>query len=134
MDELAWAVERLWTLDGKRFVLDAVRPDGDLVVEFVHSMSPHYVAKHAALLASGLNVNWLLDGGEWVSARRVTTKGGGGYRRFLKARAFDVFQSIRPCWVHWDDRLWTHWRANVWYPWDSANARRLLGIYWMRTP
>lgn len=129
LDGLGWEIEVPWRWGAHRFVLDAIRQDRDRVLEFVHSMSPYYLAKHAALMASGLNVNWLLDGAMWVSNRKKEMKDGAGFRKFLKARAFDVFQSIPTVWVHFDGAMWRHWRANVWYPADTEGTGTLLDLW-----
>jgi competence CoiA-like predicted nuclease len=66
-----WEIEFPIKLNGQQYFLDAHNPATGEVLEFVHSLSPYYEAKHIALKTAGLDVKWILDGAEFVAASSV---------------------------------------------------------------
>lgn len=127
-----WEIERRITVqdpdpwaEGERLlILDAVNLRTGRVREFVHSLSPRYMRKHALLTQSGLEVRWILDGGEFISARAVWTRDGRGRRHYLKPRARDF--AVRTGEATWamepDGALFHHWRHGIWYPNAAQHA------------
>jgi len=122
--------EKPLMIGDKTFRIDAYK-QGDGVVkirEFVHSLSPHYVAKHQTLQQANEGVHydilWILDGNKFVSARRRPVSEGKGFRRFLIPRAYAFHKQVR-CFVHYDGQLWHEWDHNVWYPNDGELSQRV---------
>lgn len=126
--ESGWQIEYPWTAGGRRFVLDACNPAAGVAVEFVHSLSPYYVDKHLALRRSGLTVRWIWDGEAHASARRKPTADCRGWKRLMKARAFEIYQGVGGK-VHLDAALWEHWKANVWYERTSDAEARAVDAF-----
>jgi hypothetical protein len=123
-----WRIEWPVVAGGAVYRADACNPQTGAVREFVHSLSPSYVAKHLALSASGRDVLWVFDGDQFVSARRKLVRGAKepGYRRLLKPAARRLHARIGGV-VHWHFRLWKEWgNTDVWYPTDGAQARAVL--------
>jgi hypothetical protein len=124
-----WEIEYPVTIDGERFVLDAFNPTTGRVREFIHTLSPYYLAKHRRLAAQYSDVRWLFDGAEFASARRSLTRDRQGYRDVLKPRALIVAEGLMPrVGVLFTDAMLKHWRGNVWYKVRSDRARDLVKL------
>lgn len=123
-DQAGFEIEHPIDINGKRFVLDAVKPQTKQINEFIHSLSPSYVAKHRALLQAKCNVTWLWDGHVFMSERGRSVR-GGGIKRLLKPKAKDLHQEIGGL-VHIQHGpragVWRHWRHDVWYRIDRSQT------------
>lgn len=126
-----WEVEHPIAIDGKRYRLDAFDARSNLIREFVHSLSPSYVAKHRALSAEygRRRVTWIFDGHVFVSLRRKAVR-NGGIKRLLKPTAKALHDEIGGL-VHIQSGplagVWRHWKHDVWY--RHPNSAGLLAIY-----
>jgi len=120
-----WEIEQPLVIDGKRYIVDAVNIRTGRIREFVHSLSPYYLAKHKALSThSRFDVRWLIDGYRFVGRRQRELQ-NNGIKRLLIPRAFDLAEDLgEAVRVHWAGQLWRHWQRNIWYP-DSAGDRLL---------
>jgi hypothetical protein len=97
--------------------------------EFIHCLSPYYVAKHHVLAALNFDIRWIFDGTVFVSGRRRDVAHGGVFG-LLTPRAQALHDGLgQRCWVHWEERLWKEWRDRVWYPRTDAAAARLLAEF-----
>lgn len=120
-----WEVESPVTLGGRKYLLDAMNKKTREVREFVHSLSPYYLAKHRTLKAHGYNVLWIFDGEMFVS-HRVVVLPGGGLKRLLKPKADMLHRQIGGL-VHFKGFLLYEWNNNdVWYPRNGEQARTVL--------
>lgn len=93
--------------------------------EFIHSLSPSYLAKSDALRDVSEHVVWVFDGNEFASARAKRTRDRKGMRCLLKPRAWDYaayFANNQQKVIidyHWG---WELWGNNVWYNVDNTFA------------
>ncbi len=111
-----WDIECPISAAGQTFRADAMNAGTARVREFVHSLSPHYLAKHKALAGAGFDVLWILDGSEFASLRSKSCR-NGGRKGLLKPRAYDFVHSVGgKALVHYSNKLWRLYMANVWYP------------------
>lgn len=93
----AWWVEFPVKINGQQYFLDAHNPETGDTLEFVHSLSPFYEAKHVALKASGFNVLWIFDGAEFAAANRVERlEWPCRTFNFLKPAAFLMQEKLQP--------------------------------------
>ncbi|MFN0127834.1 MAG: hypothetical protein ACKV19_14230 [Verrucomicrobiales bacterium] len=119
-----WEIEAPITLAGQRYRLDAMNRRTGAVREFIHTLSPHYVAKHLALVAApGLFPLWIFDGAEFASSRRRAFK-ADGIRDLLKPRAYDLQRIVRGL-VWLDGELWGEWKNDIWFPRTGAAAQEV---------
>lgn len=119
-----WEIEAPVQVGDKTFRADAMNRPTGRIREFVHSLSPHYAEKHLALKAAGLDVGWILDGHEFTSLRAKWCR-GGGMKRLLKPRAYELHRSINVL-VHYHGQLWHEWRSDVWFPRTGERAIEVL--------
>lgn len=129
--KMGWRVERPYEVanaDGSksRFVFDAALERDGMVAqayEFVHSLSEGYAPKGRAVVASGVKLTWVFDGGSLSTSQRKLYVHGKGpdkilwYSRLLKDKAFAVSQSLAGAvLVHQGGGLWRHRVKNLWDP------------------
>lgn len=118
-----WQIEQPVTVGGKRYVVDAVNRRTGRIREFVHSISPFYLAKHSDLAEKArFDVRWIIDGHAFASRRQIHLR-ENGIKRLLRPRAFLLAEKLGAnVRVHYAGQLWRHWERNIWYPDQHADA------------
>jgi competence CoiA-like predicted nuclease len=109
-----WDVELPVVVEGKKFRLDAFNKSTKQVIEFVHTMSPHYEEKHHLLQKSGLNVVWILDGDEFVSKRHSTSLCGYYAFVFLNPKPDEFDQKISNVIILFGGVFWSKGGRDWW--------------------
>ena len=119
-----WDIEVPVEAGGKKYRADAMNISTGRIREFVHSLSEYYWAKHCNLKAAGFDVLWILDGGEFVSARARVCR-GDGIRRLLKPTAYSFAEDVGAL-VHYAGALWSEWKHNVWFKREGPAAVEVI--------
>lgn len=115
-----WECERNYEIGGRRFRADSINKDTGHCLEFVHTLSRDYLAKHVATKCSGRSVSWVFDGNAafcrrlddspWALKSKLLVRFDPKYaeagqlvvRGCLRKRARQLVESlgVRSCFLH----------------------------------